>query len=96
MNNCSTVTTSTNGLMAAGEVTKELKKTKSGLRILARLDSHSSPFLLDEPHWIPDNEVCDSNMTVLDVFLGLSMICHLKLLVHLMLSVDVKTNEFQS
>ena len=65
------MTVSTNDLMAAaGEVTKELKKTKSGLRILARLDSHSSPFLLDEPHWIPDNEVCDSNMTVLDVFLG--------------------------
>ena len=63
------MTLSTNGLMAAaGEVTKELKKTKSGLRILARLDSHSSPFLLDEPHWIPDNEVCDSNKTVLDVF----------------------------
>ena len=65
------MTVSTNDLMAAaGEVIKELKKTKSGLRILARLDSHSSPFLLDEPHWIPDNEVCDNKMTVLDVFLG--------------------------
>ncbi|KAF6017171.1 ZFYVE21 [Bugula neritina] len=38
-------------------VQKELRKSKSGLRILARVDSHSSPFLLDEPHWVPDNEV---------------------------------------
>ena len=88
---------STNGLMAAaGEVTKELKKTKSGLRILARLDSHSSPFLLDEPHWVPDNEVCASNMIALDVFFAFSMLFHLKVLVHMMLSVDVKTDEFQS
>ncbi|XP_067941364.1 zinc finger FYVE domain-containing protein 21-like [Watersipora subatra] len=47
--------------MASGEssdsVKKELHRSKSGLRILARLDSQTSPFLLDEPHWIPDNEV---------------------------------------
>lgn len=44
--------------MASGEsVQKELHKSKSGLRILARLESQSSPFLLEEPHWIPDEEV---------------------------------------
>lgn len=48
--------------MAAAGEGKELKKTKSGLRQLSRGDSHSSPFLLDEPYWIPDNEVCANQL----------------------------------
>lgn len=45
--------------MASGEekVQKELHRTKSGLRMVSQDDSKTSPFLLEEPPWIADNEV---------------------------------------
>lgn len=38
---------------------KKLVRSKSGLRIVTVDEEEASPFLLLEPHWIPDNE-CDS------------------------------------
>lgn len=41
--------------MAAPE--KKLVRSKSGLRMVTVDDDETSPFLLMEPPWVPDNEV---------------------------------------
>ena len=36
---------------------KKLVRSKSGLRMVSVEDKDTSPFQLDEPPWIPDNQV---------------------------------------
>lgn len=36
---------------------RELQRSRSGLRVVAKTDTDASPFLIDEPHWTPDKEV---------------------------------------
>ncbi|KAL1139419.1 hypothetical protein AAG570_006403 [Ranatra chinensis] len=38
-------------------VPKQLIRSKSGLRIVARKESLCSPFIIQEPEWIPDKEI---------------------------------------
>ncbi|XP_074659533.1 zinc finger FYVE domain-containing protein 21-like [Tubulanus polymorphus] len=43
-------------MMAASVPHKTLVKSKSGLKIVCANDDYSSPFVLNEPLWIPDND----------------------------------------
>ncbi|KAL3874093.1 hypothetical protein ACJMK2_037155 [Sinanodonta woodiana] len=47
--------------MSSNTVEKKLVKSNSGLRMVAKNDFESSPFLLDEPPWVPD-EKCEQCM----------------------------------
>lgn len=39
---------------------KTLSMSSSGLRMIPVNEASSSPFALEEPEWIPDNQVCDT------------------------------------
>ncbi|KAK9507449.1 hypothetical protein O3M35_007302 [Rhynocoris fuscipes] len=38
-------------------IVKKLIKSKSGLRIVSAKDEHRSPFIIQEPQWVPDKEI---------------------------------------
>ncbi|KAK3604394.1 hypothetical protein CHS0354_015526 [Potamilus streckersoni] len=47
--------------MSSNTVEKKLVKSKSGLRMVAKNDFELSPFFLDEPPWVPDDQ-CEKCM----------------------------------
>lgn len=38
-------------------IIKKLIKSKSGLRIVTEKEEQRSPFIIQEPQWVPDKEV---------------------------------------